>query len=187
MYRCRLHSDRAARFRTPAVIPTPLLVIASRLRRSRNHPRHCPPSTSFPQPPTSFPRRRESSGRVRRAPIAIPAQTYRTNRTVFDRTELAYYSRPMTTITKPYPKETAPCAKHPDSQPRHSTPQTVTRRSTPNRIVLQDRMPNSRSAEFDRIRHNATQYDNIQRKFVPARAREAIEIASKSQQIRRIA
>ena len=35
-----LHSDRAARFRPPAIIPTPLLVIASRLRRSRNHPRH---------------------------------------------------------------------------------------------------------------------------------------------------
>ena len=150
-YRCRLHSDRAARFRPPAVIPTPLLVIASRPRRSRNHPRHCPPSTSFPHPPTSFPRRRESTHCVRRAPIVLPAQTHRTNRTVFDRTELTYYYRPMTTIAKPQPKETAPCVKHPNSQTSHSAPQTVTRHSMPNRNVLQDTMPNSRPAEFDRI------------------------------------
>ena len=77
----------------------------------------------------------------------------------------------MTTITKPYPEATAPCAKHPNCQPRHSAPQTLTRHSTPNRSVPKDTMPNSQSAEFDRFRHNATQYNNTQRKLVRARAR----------------
>ncbi len=42
--------------------------------------------------------------------------------------------------------------------------------STPNRNIHQETMPNSRSAESDRIRHNATGYDRAQRKLVPARA-----------------
>ena len=42
--------------------------------------------------------------------------------------------------------------------------------SAPNHCARQETMPNLRSAESDRIRHNATGYDRAQRKLVPARA-----------------
>ena len=42
--------------------------------------------------------------------------------------------------------------------------------STLNHCARQETMPNSRSAESGRIRHNATGYDRAQRKLVPARA-----------------
>ena len=43
--------------------------------------------------------------------------------------------------------------------------------SAPNRGAPQETMPNSRSAEFDRIRHNATGCSRMQPKLVRARAR----------------
>ena len=57
--------------------------------------------TSFPLPPTSFPRRRESP------PPCI----------AFDKTELTYYHRTMTTPRNHKPKEIPPCANHTNPQP----------------------------------------------------------------------
>ena len=63
------------------------------------------------------------------------------------------------------------CARHANCQPSRSAPQTVTRHSTPNRRAPQETMPNSPSAECDKMRRNATECDKMQQKLVPARGR----------------
>ena len=116
---------------------------------------------------SSFPRRRESHSRVRRVSIAMPAQTHRTARFAFDKTELTYYSRTMTTPSKPRPEEIAPCAKHPNCRPRHSAPRIVIYHSTPNR-----RAPRGDTKlAVSKILQNATESDEPLRKLVRARAR----------------
>ena len=92
------------------------------------------PPTSYPHPPTSFPRRRESP------PPCIS----------FDRTELKYYSRTMTTQRIHHPRHSREggnplrCAQLPKRQP----PPAV-----------------------DGNRQDATGCSRAQRKLVPARAR----------------
>ena len=102
---------------------TPLHHSCTNSRHSRTNSRH---SREGGNPPRC----------VHHAPIAMPAQTHRTERIAFDKTELTYYPRTMTTLSKPYPEETAPCAKHTSSQPPTSFPHQLTsfprrRESTP--------------------------------------------------------
>ncbi len=120
----------------------------TRPRHSRTYPRHS-------HTPTSFPRRRESP------PPCI----------AFDKTELTYYHRTMTTPQNHIPRRQPQCTKHPTCQPRHSATQTVARHPTPNRRAPQETTPNSPSAKFDRMRHNPTESHTMQRKLVPARTR----------------
>ena len=83
---------------------------------------------------------------VRPAPIAMSAQTHRTNQFAFDRTEPTYYPRTMATPSKPQSKETS-CNLQSTIYNPQSLPPAVCRN-----------------------RHNATESDEPQRKLVRTRA-----------------
>ena len=110
--------------------------------------------------------------------IALSPRIHRTIRTEFDKTELAYYSGTMTT-PRNHTTRRQPHARNMQTADRVTPrPQSSPVILPPNRRTRQETMPNSRSGGFDTIQHNATQYDNRQRKLVRARAREATAFPS---------
>ena len=113
------------------------------------------PSHVVHSPSHVIPAKAGISPRVRPAPIPIPAQTHRTDRTVFDKTEPAYYSEPMTTPSKPQPKEIPPCAKHTNPQPHRPPALRMT--------TLPDRRRSSLRLQ------NPTESNKIRQKLVCAR------------------
>ena len=118
----------------------------------RLHPSNPRLPPSNPRLHPSNPRHSREGGNpprcVRRAFIAIPAQTHRPYRFAFDRTEPTYYPRTMTTPSKPHPKEIPPCVKHTNLQP--SRPQSLCMTTLPKR------RPIPRSTGIDTMRQSLT-------------------------------
>ena len=142
-------------------------------------------STSFPHPPTSVPaptpsfphppchscthprqfphppRHSREGGNpfrcVRRASIAIPSRTHRTDRIAFDKTELVYYSGTMTTQRNHTQRRQPQYAKYASCRTRHPAPQTVI--CPPIAAHHKRRCQTRRQqdpTEGDRMRRNAT-------------------------------
>ena len=151
--------------------------VSSERSSDHSHPQNgnSPISMPFPHPrpsflhsPTSFPRRRESHSRVRRASIAMPAQTHRTARFAFDKTEPAYYPRTMTTPSKPRPRG--------DSPMRETSKLPTASLRAPNRhLSFHSQSPRAPRGDtklaVSKILQNATESDEPLRKLVRARAR----------------
>ena len=89
--------------------------------------------------------------------IAISAQTHRTIRTEFDKTEPAYYSGTMTTPRNHTTRGQTHARNMQTADRVTPRPQSSPVILPPNRRTRQETMPNSRSGGFDTIQQNPTE------------------------------